>query len=113
MGNLILSSYFFALHALKQPKSCLDVAKEAKQRERQRADPAVPDFNSPLVVSTDSSARETTPSEWVPVPPSTWPPSSSTSLLRSWSWPVTPPVTTRRPESSPDIFSLPSVTTRS
>merc|ERR1711915_460422 len=105
MGNLILSSYLFALHALKQPKSCLDVAKEAKQRERQRADPAVPDFNSPSVVSTDSSARETTPSEWVPVPPSTWPPSSS--------WPVTPPVTTRRPESSPDIFSSPSVTTRS
>lgn len=45
----------------------------------------------------------------VPVLPSTSLPSSSTSLLKSSSWPETPPVTTRRPVSSPVISSSPSV----
>merc|ERR1739838_713268 len=94
-------------------ESCLAAEKEERRRERQRADPAARDFNSPSVVSTDSSARETTPREWVLVPQSTWLLSSSTSLLRSSSWPEMPLATTRRPESSRDIFNSPSVTTRS
>ena len=51
--------------------------KEERPRERQRADPAALDFNSPLAESTDSSAKATTPSEWVLVPLSTWLPSST------------------------------------
>merc|ERR1739838_134133 len=85
-------------------ESCLAAEKEERRRERQRADPAARDFNSPSVASTDSSARETTPSEWVLVPQSTW--------LTSSSWPEMPLVTTRRPESSRDISNSPSVTTR-
>ena len=71
-----------------------------------------PVFNSPSVESVDSSDTPTTPRELVLVPPSILPPSSSTSPLRSSSWPETPPRTTRRPELSPDTFFWPSETTR-
>merc|ERR1712048_1461129 len=84
-----------------------------KRKRRQGQGTAVLDFSSPLDVSTVCFARVTTPSVWVPVPLSTWPPSWSTSQLRSLSWLVMLPEITRRPESSPDIFSSPSVTTRS
>merc|ERR1711956_16586 len=82
-----------------------DVVKEEKSRERQRADPAVLDSNSPLVVSIVFSARETMLNVSEPEHPSTWP-------LRSSSWPVTPLVTTRRPGSSPVTCNWPSVTTK-
>merc|ERR1712002_78266 len=99
-------------HILNLSK-CLAAEREARRRERQRADPAVLDFNSPSVVFTDSCARATMPSELVPVPQSTWLPSSNTSLLKSLSWQEMLPATTRRQESSPDIFNSPSVMTRS
>merc|ERR1711963_359044 len=97
----------------EQESTCLDVAKEAKLRERQRADHPVLDFNSLLVVSTGFSVKETMPNVSVPVPPSTWPLSWNTWLLRSSSWQVMPPGTTRRPGSSPVTCNWPSVTTKS
>merc|ERR1712241_1576788 len=85
--------------------TCLDVVKEEKLRERQSLAQAELDSNSPLVVSTVFSARETMLSVSVLVPPSTWPP-------RFLNWPVTLPVTTRRPGSSPVTCNWLSVTTK-
>jgi hypothetical protein len=88
-------------------------------------------FQSRSVESTVSSRRATTPSESVPVPPSTSLPSLSvslpfasrllpltsadpqTSLPRSSSSPVTLPVTTRSRVSYPVTSSSPSATTKS
>merc|ERR1712223_1885959 len=92
MGSLLQQS-------TTKTTKCLDVAREARSRES--PGPAVLDSSSPWDVSTVSSARETTPRGWELVPPSTWPPSWSTWLLRSSSWLATLPVTTRRPGSSP------------
>ena len=92
----------------QQASSCLDVAKEARSRERQSPDPAVLDSSSPLGVSTVFSARVTMLPVLELVLQSTWLPSWSTWLLRSSSWPAMLPVTTRRPESSPATSSWPS-----
>merc|ERR1712029_706230 len=90
----------------QQNSTCLDVAKEAKSRERQSPGPAVLDSSSPWDVSTVCSARVTMPSVLVLEPQSTW-------LLRSSSWQATLLVTTRRPGSFPVTCSWLSVTTRS
>ena len=52
------------------------------------------------------SARGTTPRGWVPAPPSTLPPSWSTSLPRSSSWPAMLPGTTRRQSIIPRHLQL-------
>ena len=57
--------------------------------------------------------QETTLNVLVLELPSTLPPSWSTWPPRFWSWLVMPPGTTRKPVSFPDIFNLPSVTTKS
>merc|ERR1712241_1299472 len=88
----------------RNSSTCLDVVKEAKSRERQSPDPAVLDSSSPWAGSTVCSARVTTPSVSVPVPPCTWPPSWSTSPLRSSRWQATPPVTTRRPKKKTELI---------
>merc|ERR1711963_1137980 len=79
MGSLLQQS------TTKTPK-CLDVAREARSRERQSPGPAVLASSSLWDVSTVSSAKATTPRGWELEPPSTWPPSWSTWLLRSSSW---------------------------
>merc|ERR1712156_1171351 len=90
------------IHILDNKQStCLDVVKEEKLRERLAQ--AELDFNSPLVVSTVFSARETMLNVSVLVPLYTW-------LLRFLNWPVMLPVTTRRPGSSPVTCNWPSVT---
>ena len=45
-------------------------------------------------------------SAWERAPLSTWPPFWSIWPPRSWSWPATPPATTRRPASTPATFQL-------
>merc|ERR1712026_442589 len=92
--------------------TCLDVAKEEKLRERQSLAQAELDSNSLLVVSIVFSARETMLSVSVLVPPSTWLLLWNTWPLRFLNWPVTLPVTTRRPGSSPVTCNWPSVTTK-
>ena len=57
---------------------CLDVEREAKPALRPRAAQPELDYSSPLAVSTDSSAQETTLSVSEPAPRSTWQPSWST-----------------------------------
>merc|ERR1712228_697 len=90
------------IHNLDTKQStCLDVVKEEKLRERQSLAQAELDSNSPLVVSTVFSARETMLSVSVLVPQSTWLSSSNTWPLRFLNWPVMLPVTTKRPGSSP------------
>ena len=93
--------------------SCLDVVKEEKPRPRPRPDLSELDFSSLLDVSIVSFARDTTLTESAQELQSTWLPSSSTCPLKSWSWLVTLPVTTRKQESYPDIFNLPSATMKS
>merc|ERR1712166_1714019 len=68
-------------------------------------DPARLVSSSQLEESQDSSRLVASLSALVPVPQCTSLPSLSPSLLRSSSSPVTPPRTTRRPESSPVTFS--------
>merc|ERR1711870_178457 len=98
------------IHNLDTKQStCLDVVKEEKLRERQSLAQAELDSNSLLVVSIVFSARETMLSVLVLVPPSTWLPSWNTWPLRFLNWPVTLPVTTRRPGSSPVTCNWPSV----
>merc|ERR1712241_522719 len=92
--------------------TCLDVVKEEKLRERQSLAQAELDSNSPLVVSTVFSARETMLNVLVLVHLSTWLPLWNTWLLRFLNWPVMLPVTTRRPGSSPVTCNWPSVTTK-
>ena len=56
----------FSIHSNipnSQTTKCLDVEKEERPRERQRADPAALVFNSPLAESTDSSAKATSLSD--------------------------------------------------
>merc|ERR1712216_833063 len=101
---------FIFLNSTQQQPNMSGRGKEEKSRERQRADPAVLDFNSLLVVSIVFSARETMLNVSEPEHPSTWPPSWNTWQLRSSNWLVTPPVTTRRPGSSPVTCNWPSVT---
>merc|ERR1712055_164419 len=96
----------------QQNSTCLEVAKEARSRERQSPGPAVLDSSSPWDVFTVFSARATTLRGLVLEPPSTLLLSWSTWLLRSSSWQATPPVTTKRPGSSPVISNWPSVMTR-
>merc|ERR1712088_1047020 len=93
-----------------QPEQCQDVEREEKLRPS--LGPAGLDSSSPLDVFTVCSARETMLPVLVLELPSTWLPSWSTSQLRSSSWLATLPVTTRRPGSSPVIFSSPSGTTK-
>merc|ERR1712241_1265418 len=98
------------IHLLDTKQStCLDVAKEEKLRERLAQ--AELDSNSPLVVFTVFSARETMLSVSVLVPQSTWRPSWNTWPLRFLNWLAMLPVTTRRPGSSPVTCNWPSVTT--
>merc|ERR1712168_901957 len=85
----------------QQISSCLDVAKEARSRERQSPGVAVLDFSSPWGVFIVSFARVTTPRGLVLGPLSTLQLSWNTWLLRSLSWQAMLPVTTRRPGSSP------------
>merc|ERR1711972_507590 len=100
------------IHLLDTKQStCLDVVKEEKLRERQSLAQAELASNSPLVVSTVFSARETL-NVLVLVPPSTWLPLWNTWLLRFLNWPVTLPVTTRRPGSSPVTCNWLSVMTK-
>ena len=103
-------SYFWTQPNNNQ--TCLDVVKEAKFRERQSPVPAVLDFNSPLVVSIVSSARETMLNVSELVHPSTWLPSWNTWPLRFLNWQAMLPVTTRRPVSSPVTCNWPSVMTK-
>merc|ERR1712216_754851 len=77
------------------------VAKESLPLPDPFQDPARLVSSSQLVESPDSSRLVASPSALVPVPQCTSLPSLSTSLLRSSSSPVTPPRTTRRPESFP------------
>merc|ERR1712079_289237 len=67
---------------IKQSK-CPDVVKVERLRLRPSPGPAVLVSSSPWDVFTVSSARVTTPPVLVPEPPSIWPPSWSTSPLRS------------------------------
>merc|ERR1711910_18681 len=97
----------------QQNSTCLDVAKEARSRERQSLGLAVLDSSSPWDVSTVCSARVTMPSVLVLEPQSILLPSWSTWLLRSLSWQVTLLVTSRRPGSSLVIFSWQSEMMRS
>merc|ERR1712053_21677 len=90
--------------------TCLDVVKEEKLRERQSLAQAELASNSPLVVSTVFSARETMLNVSVLVPPSTWLPLWNTWPLKFLNWLVTLPVTTRKPGSSLVICNWPSVT---
>merc|ERR1712004_162739 len=83
--------------------TCLDVVKEEKLRERQSLAQAELDSNSLSVVSIVFSARETMLSVSVLVPLSTWLPLWNTWPLRFLNWPVTLPVTTRRPGLSPSL----------
>ena len=94
-------------------KSCCSFSLSLVRLARPSPAPTAPASSSPWGASTGSCARETTPSAWAPAPPSTWPPCWSTWPPRSWSWPATPPGTTRRPGSSPATCSWPSATTRS
>merc|ERR1712109_43410 len=101
------------IHILDNKQStCLDVVKEEKLRERQSLAQAELDFNSPLVVSTVFSARETMLNVSVLVPLSTWLPLWNTWPLRFLNWPVMLPVTTRRPGSSPVTCNWLSVMTK-
>merc|ERR1712156_1361090 len=101
------------IHILDNKQStCLDVVKEEKLRERQSLAQAELDSNSPLVVSTVFSARETMLSVSVLVPLSTWLPSWNTWPLRFLNWQVTLPVTTTRPGSSSVPCNWPSVMTK-
>merc|ERR1719272_2372965 len=75
-------------------------------------DPARLVFSSPSAESPAFLRLVASLSALVPVPPCTSLPSLSTSPLRSSSSPVTPPRTTRRPESFPATSSLLSATTR-
>merc|ERR1711899_551519 len=101
------------IHLLETKQStCLDAAKEEKLRERQSLAPAELDSNSPLVVFTVFSARETMLNVLVLVPLSTWLPLWNTWPLRFLNWPVTLPVTTRRPGSSHVTCNWLSVTTK-
>merc|ERR1711939_1303788 len=76
-------------------------------------DPQRPVSHSLSVVSTVSREKATTLSVSVLVLQSTWLPSLNTLRLKSSNLLATPLVTTRRPVSSPVIFSSPSATTRS
>merc|ERR1711893_386104 len=90
---------------------CLDVVKEEKLRLR--LGQAELDSSSQLDVSIVSSARVTMLPVLVLELQSIWLLSWSTLLLRSLSWLAMLPVITRRPESSQDIFNLPSGMMRS
>merc|ERR1712029_775461 len=90
---------------------CLDVVKV--ERLRPSLGQAELDSSSQLDVSIVSSARVTMLPVLVLGLQSIWLLSWSTSLLRSLSWLAMLPVTTRRPESSQDIFNLPSGVMRS
>merc|ERR1712018_874252 len=90
---------------------CLDVVKV--ERLRLSLGQAELDSSSQLDVSIVSSARETMLPVLVLELQSIWLLSWSTLLLRFLSWLVMLPVTTKRPESSQDIFNLPSEMTRS
>lgn len=96
----------------KNKSSCLDVAKEEKLRLSQRPDHSGLDFSSQLDESTDFSEKDTMPTESDPAHQYTWLPSSNTCLLKSWSWLVTLPVTTRKQELFHDIFNSLSATTK-
>merc|ERR1711971_486865 len=100
-------------HRIIKVASCLDEEKEAKLRERQSPDLRELVFNFLLAVSTVSFAKETTLNVLVLELPSTLPPSWSIWPPRFWNWLVMPPGTTRKPVSFPDIFNLPSATTKS
>merc|ERR1712037_785056 len=81
-------------------------------RERPSPAPVGQDFSSQWVGSTDCSGKATMPRELELVLQSTWQQSWSTWLLRSWSWLVTLPETTRSLASSQGTSSLLSGTTR-
>merc|ERR1712072_950919 len=100
-------------HVVKQEtQACLEEEKESPARSPSPSPPRL-DSSSQWEESGDIRRLESTPPESDPVPQSTWPPSLSTSPPRFWSWPVTPPETTRSPESSQGTSSSPSETMRS
>ena len=73
--------------------------KGGKVKGKSKTRLAEPDYSSSSsVVPIVCSARGRTPSASVPVRPSTWSPSRS--ITGCWCWPVTLPVTTRRPVST-------------
>merc|ERR1711879_282558 len=101
------------IHLLDTKQStCLDVAKEEKLRERQSLAQAELDSNSQLAVFIVFSARETMLNVSVLEPLSTWLLSWNTWPLRFLNWPVTLPVTARRPGSSPVTCNWLSVMTK-
>merc|ERR1711971_1532681 len=100
-------------HRIIKAASCPDEEKEAKLRERQNPDLRELVFNFLLAVSTASFVKETTLNVLVLELPSTLSPSWSIWPPRFWNWLVMPPGTTRKPVSFPDIFNLPSATTKS
>ena len=91
----------------KTTERCLDVAKARLREPNQRLVHQEQDFNSQSVVFTVCWGKATTLSELVLVPQSTWQQFSSICLLKSSSWPVTLPETTRKAELSQDIFNWP------
>merc|ERR1712189_122507 len=91
----------------------LEEAKEAKLKLRQSLGHPGLDFNSQSDVSIVYFERVTMLLVLGLVPLSIWPLSWSTWLLRSLSWLVMLPVTTRKPGSFPVTFSLLFVTMRS
>merc|ERR1712154_230488 len=110
MGN---AEYMGSLNFNFNKSKCLDVVKVERLRLRQSPGQAELDSSSQLDVSIVSSARVTMLPVLVLGLQSIWLLSWSTLLLRFLSWLVMLPVTTRRPESSQDIFNLPSEMTRS
>merc|ERR1712130_58689 len=105
MGISLISNFDYS--------QCLDAVKEEKLRLRPSLGQAELDSSSQLDVSIVSSARETMLPVLVLELQSIWLLSWNTSLLRFLSWLAMLPVTTRRLESSQDIFNLPSGMTRS
>merc|ERR1719500_1573653 len=92
---------------------CLDVGKVARLRERPSRAPVGQDFSSQWAGSIDCSGKATMRRELALVLQFTWQQSWSTWLLRSWSWLVTLPGTTRSLASFQGTSSLLSGTTRS
>merc|ERR1711998_216534 len=97
---------------------CHQVKEEEEAKERPlladpSQDPPRLDSSSQSEELPDTSETLELPPELEPVPQSTWLPSLSTSPLRFSSSPEMPPRTTREAESSQDISSSPSETTRS
>merc|ERR1712028_297346 len=91
--------YFQTLNKIKLT-SCLEKEKEAVAKRSPSLRQQKLDYSSPSVVSADTCVKASTPHEWVLELRSTWPLSSNTCVPKSWNWPGTPLVITKRHESS-------------